>query len=58
MFRFIRDLAIIDDSGNFEKTSHDIFPTESELKRENSINTETYFLDIEIKVRILFFFFI
>ena len=51
VFRFIDDLAAINDSGEFEKVIQEIYPPELELKKENVNNTEASFLDLDIKIR-------
>ena len=50
VFRFIDDLAAINDSGEFEKIFREIYPPELELKRENISSTEASFLDLHIKI--------
>jgi len=50
IFRFIDDLNAINDSGEFEKNYHHIYPEELELGKENSDNTEASFLDLDIKI--------
>ena len=48
MFRFIDDLAAIDNRGEFEKVYRETYPLELELKRENISKNEAYFLDLDI----------
>lgn len=48
MFRFIDDLAAIDNGGEFEKVYRETYPPELELKRENISKNEAYFLDLDI----------
>ena len=50
VFRFIDDLAAINDGGEFENVFQDIYPPELELKQENHNNTEASFLDLDIKI--------
>ena len=51
VFRFIDDLAALNDGGEFEKICHEIYPPELQLKRENVLSTEASFLDLDIKVQ-------
>ena len=50
MFRYIDDLTVIDDDGEFEKVYHEIYPPELELKRANSSDKEASFSDLDIKI--------
>ena len=50
MFRFIDDLAAINDGGEFENSFHEIYPPELELKKENIGNTEGSFLDLFLEI--------
>jgi hypothetical protein len=49
-FRFIDDLIAINDGGEFEKSYHEIYPPELELKKENLINTNATFLDLHLHI--------
>ena len=48
--RFIDDLLAINDGNEFKKVYKEIYPTKLELKKENSINTETNFLELNIYI--------
>ena len=50
MFRFLDDLASIDNGGEFERVYHEIYATELQLKRKNRSYTETSLLDVDINV--------
>ena len=50
-FCYIDDLCAINDNGEFEKTFKDIYPSELELKKENSINSSATFLDLSIEIK-------
>ena len=50
-FRFIDDLIIINDMGEFDKFVGDIYPSELELKKENIDNSNASFLDIAIEIK-------
>lgn len=45
IFRFIDDLAGLNDYGEFERSFHKIYPHESELKNEHFDYLEGSFLD-------------
>ena len=47
---FIDDLTAINDGGEFERSSKQIYPPEPELKRENVGCSEGSFLDLGIKI--------
>ena len=49
-FRFIDDLAAINDGGEFERCFHDIYPQELELKKENTGSLCATFLDLELSI--------
>ena len=49
-FRFIDDLSILNDGGEFEKCHLEIYPPELELKKENINNTSASFLDLNINI--------
>ena len=49
MFRFIDDLAVINDCAEGEKVYHETYPPELELTRENRSDTKAFFLDLDIK---------
>ena len=49
-FRFIDDLAAINDHGEFENVYKEIYPPELELKKESTSITEASFLDLNIKI--------
>ena len=48
VYRFIDDLIAINDGGEFEKCLSQIYPKELELKKENTLNTSTSFLELNI----------
>ena len=50
VFRYIDDLLAINDGGEFEKHYPEIYPSELELKKENVVNTETNFLELNIRL--------
>ena len=50
VYRFIDDLLSINDGGEFEKNFSQIYPPELELKKENTINTKTSFLELDITI--------
>ena len=50
VFRFIDDLIAINDGNEFEKYYSEIYPNELELKKENIVNTETTFLELDISI--------
>ena len=50
VFRYIDDLIAINDSNEFEKYFSEIYPDELELKKENAINTDTNFLELNISI--------
>ena len=50
VFRYVDDLLAVNDGDEFEKHYLEIYPNELELKKENSINTETSFLDLRISI--------
>ena len=50
-FRFIDDLTSINDGNEFEAHHKEIYPEELELKKENALNTETNFLELNIKIQ-------
>ena len=50
-FRFIDDLISANDYGEFERSWRDIYPPELTLKKENEIDTEGTFLDLEVVVQ-------
>ena len=49
-FRFIDDLLSLNDDSIFELFHNSIYPTEMELKKENSNNNTATFLDINITI--------
>ena len=49
-FRFIDDLLSLNDDSIFELNYNSIYPTEMELKKENSSNDTATFLDINITI--------
>ena len=49
-FRFIDDLLSLNDDSIFESSYNSIYPTEMELKKENSTNNAATFLDINISI--------
>ena len=50
VFRYIDDLLAINDGDEFERYYSDIYPSELELKKENATNTETNFLELNIRL--------
>ena len=50
MFRFIDELATINDGGEFEKVYQKLYPTEIELKRENRSDIKAFPLDLDINI--------
>ena len=50
VFRYIDDLLAINDGGEFEKHYPEIYPSELELKKENVVNTETNFFELNIRL--------
>ena len=50
IFRYIDDLIAINDGNEFERYHSEIYPDELELKKENVVNTDTTFLELNIKI--------
>ena len=50
-FRFIDDLIAGNDHGEFERSFKEIYPPELSLKKENIIDTEGTFYDLDIAVK-------
>ena len=50
-FRFIDDLIAANDYGEFERSFREIYPPELSLKKENEIDTEGTFYDLDIIVK-------
>ena len=50
VFRFIDDLLAVNDGEEFEKHFSEIYPPELELNKENVINTQTSFLELDIQL--------
>ena len=50
VFRFIDDLIAINDGKEFLNSFQEIFPTELELKRENTSDLEATFLDLHLSI--------
>lgn len=50
-FRFIDDLSIFNDNGEFEKNIKNIYPKELELKKENNGHLQATFLDLNIEIK-------
>ena len=50
-FRFIDDLIAANDYGEFERSFKEIYPPELTLKKENIIDTEGTFYDLDIVVK-------
>ena len=48
IFRFIDDLIAINDGNEFENHYNEIYPSELILKKENTLHTETTFLDLHL----------
>ena len=51
LFRFIDDLSALNDSGEFERNTLNIYPEELELGKENQNDLEATFLDLSIEIR-------
>ena len=51
IFRFIDDLIAANDYGEFERSFREIYPPELSLKKENEIDTEGTFYDLDISVK-------
>ena len=49
-FRFIDDLITVNDNNQFENIHKDIYPAELTLKKENSDNNHSTYLDLEIAI--------
>lgn len=45
-FRFIDEMTVLNDGGEFDKSFMEIYPAELELMKENEINTEGSFLGV------------
>ena len=56
-FRFINDLNALNDGGEFEKIHSEIYPPELVLKKENVTNDHATFLDLDITIIKMIFFF-
>ena len=50
-FRFIDDLIAANDYGEFERSFREIYPPELSLKKENEIDAEGTFYDLDIIVK-------
>ena len=50
VFRFIDDLISINEKDEFLRSFKDIYPPEMVLKVENQLNTESSYLDLDLKV--------
>ena len=50
VFRYIDDLLAINDGEEFERYHSDIYPPELELKKENTTNAQTSFLELDIQI--------
>ena len=50
-FRFIDNLTVLNDGGEFERKLREIYSPELELKKENDINHEISFLDLGLKIK-------
>ena len=50
IYRFIDDLLAVNDGGAFERYHSQIYPEELELKKENTTNVETSFLELKINI--------
>ena len=50
LFRFIDDLSVINDGGEFENNFKNIYPPELELNKENLNSSEASFLDLQIRI--------
>ena len=48
IFRFIDDLIAINDINKFENHYNEIYPSELIFKKENTLHTETTFLDLHL----------
>ena len=49
-FRFIDDLMILNDNGEFEKFIAEIYPPELVLKKENTTDNKATFLDLQVEI--------
>ena len=50
IFRFVDDLKVFNDGGEFGKSFREIYPPELELKKENDSNRKVLFLDPGLKL--------
>ena len=50
-FRFIDDLIILNDGGEFERSWKDIYPEELTLEKENLSDLSATFLDLRISIK-------
>ena len=50
LFRFIGDLNVMIDGGEFENSFKDICPRQLQLSKESSDNLETSFHDLKSKI--------
>ena len=57
IFRFIDDLNSINDGGEFESNYSNIYPEELQLGKENIVEHEASFLDLNIKIEDRKFYF-
>ena len=51
VFRYIDDLLAINDNGEFERNYLNIYPSELELKKENTTNDTASFLDFQLTIQ-------
>ena len=49
-FRFIDDLRVLNDCGQFERIFREVHPLELELNKESVIKIDSSFLDLSIKI--------
>ena len=50
VFRFIDDLISLNDNDEFLRSFKEIYPSQMVLKLENQINTESSYLDLDLKI--------
>ena len=50
LFRFIGDLNVMIDGGEFENSFKDIYPRQLQLSKESSDNLEASFHDLKSKI--------
>ena len=50
VFRFFDDLISLNDNDEFLRSFKEIYPSQMVLKLENQINTESSYLDLDLKI--------